>query len=675
MSAPENRMARAAQNQTKWLLVHCGSVLRLGNVVRVVALCVAALVVTSAPASAQISPGPLSRAHQSLNGALHCTDCHKVGSAATLKCLACHTEIAGRLGAGKGLHATYNLPKGDDKACSKCHSEHNGEDFALIKWDTKTFDHKLTGYVLEGKHQGVACNKCHTAEHVGPVARTMIKIKNLGRTFLGIPQTCTTCHEDKHQGRLGADCLQCHNYTDWKNVTVGKFDHTKTRYPLTGQHAQVKCEKCHTAGADGKPRYTGFPFGKCADCHADFHHGSFPQGCEACHNTGGWKKVSIAGVDRNFDHSKTKYPLLGKHVSVDCAACHKGGDFKKEIPFAKCTDCHLPDPHSGQFTRRPLGIECSSCHTVDGFKPSTFKAKDHDTSDYPLKGKHFTVECAKCHIDKGKETQYKIKFAKCTDCHEDGHDGQFAAAPNLNQCENCHTVDGFKPSTFTLKRHKDTRFVLTGGHVAIPCADCHKEPEHPEVKPKPVVAYHWKDLDCETCHEDVHKGQFAKRMKELRADGTPAGCEACHSTKKWSDVQRFDHAKTDFPLTGAHKATACIDCHKPPDMETKLVKADFTAAPRKCEGCHDDAHGKQFEKEGVTSCVDCHNTAKWKPADFDHDKRTKFALQGLHQNVKCEGCHKDNRDVDGKNVLFYQHTPRECEGCHAPGTLPPNKPS
>jgi hypothetical protein len=635
----------------------------------------AAILCLPRPAWAQISPGPLARPHESLNGALHCTDCHKFGSAATLKCLGCHTEIAGRLGAGRGLHATYKLPKGDDNACSKCHSEHNGEDFALIKWDIKTFDHNLTGYVLEGKHQGVACNKCHTAEHVSPAARAMIKIKNLARTFLGTPQACSTCHEDVHKGRLGADCLQCHNYIDWKTLAVKKLDHNKTRYPLTGQHISVKCEKCHTPGTDGKPRYTGIPFGKCADCHADVHHGSFPQPCEACHTTGGWKKISLVGVDKNFDHAKTKYPLLGKHAAVDCGACHKGGDFKKEIPFAKCTDCHLPDPHNGQFQKRPDGIECSSCHTVDTFKPSTFMAKDHDTTDYPLKGKHFTVACGKCHIDKGKATVYKIKFAECTDCHEDDHDGQFAGPPNLNKCEKCHTVADWKPSTFTLKRHKDTRLALTGGHIAVPCADCHKEPEHPDAKPKPVVFYHWKDLSCETCHQDPHKGQFAKDMKAPGPDGTPIGCEACHSAKNWKDLTRFDHSKTSFPLVGAHRATACIDCHKPPDMETQLVKADFTAAPSKCEACHDDVHGKQFEKDGVTSCVDCHNTMKWKPSLFDHDKSTKFPLQGLHQNVPCAGCHKDNRDFAGKKVLFYQHTPRECEDCHAPGTLPPNKAS
>jgi len=83
-----------------------------------------------------------------------------------------------------------------------------------------------------------------------------------------------------------------------------------------------------------------------------------------------WTRTSIT--------RKRNIPLLGKHATVDCGACHKGGDFKKEIPFAKCTDCHL-DAHNGQFAKRPKGIQCEACHTVDTFKPSTFLAKDHDT--------------------------------------------------------------------------------------------------------------------------------------------------------------------------------------------------------------------------------------------------------------------------------------------------------
>ena len=135
--------------------------------------------------SAQISPGPLSRPHQSLNGATNCASCHKFGGQAALKCLECHTEIATRLSAHRGLHATYNIPPGSSQPCARCHSEHNGEDFPLIKWDIKSFNHNDAGYVLEGKHARLACNKCHNPSHISPQERASIKIKDPNRTYLG----------------------------------------------------------------------------------------------------------------------------------------------------------------------------------------------------------------------------------------------------------------------------------------------------------------------------------------------------------------------------------------------------------------------------------------------------------------------------------------------------------
>ena len=444
------------------------------------------LLLLSGVSSAQISPGPLARAHQSLNGSTNCTSCHKFGGQAALKCIDCHSEIGSRISAHKGLHATYHIPVGSSQECARCHSDHNGEDFPLIKWDTKTFDHKETGYLLEGKHAGVACNKCHNPSHISPQERPTIKEKDLNRTFLGVSTACATCHEDFHKGRLGPNCQSCHNFVDWKAINVGQFDHSKTRYPLTGLHAQVQCAKCHTNGPDGKPQYAGIPFSKCSDCHQDPHHGSFPQGCDSCHSTAGWKRISLQSVNQRFDHSKTKYPLEGKHATVDCAKCHANGDFKKPIPFQKCTDCHK-DAHNGQFVKRKDGGECSSCHKVQGWKPSLFTVKDHASTDYPLQGGHARLECMQCHTPKGKDTLYKVKFARCTDCHADRHANQFAAAPYFNACDKCHNLEGYKPSTFSLAKHKQTRFVLTGGHVAVTCAECHKESA--EFQPKPTAIY------------------------------------------------------------------------------------------------------------------------------------------------------------------------------------------
>ena len=344
--------------------------------------------------------------------------------------------------------------------------------------------------------------------------------------------------------------------------------------------------------------------------------------------------------------------------------CHTSGDFKKPLVFDKCTSCHK-DEHNGQFVKRADAGQCSSCHTVAGFKPSTFTVKEHAQTAYPLQFKHAQVQCSGCHIPKGKATLYLIKFDKCTNCHKDEHQGQFASAPYLNQCELCHNLKGYRPSTFTLAEHKKTRFPLTGAHLPTPCNECHKERSTPQFEK--AVVFKFDDRSCTTCHEDPHKGQFKKRMLQVRADGSPVGCQACHSTESWKDLRGFDHAQTDFPLVGAHRATACMDCHTPPAMETSLIHVDFAAAPTRCEQCHEDIHGAQFAKSGgVTSCADCHKSASWKPSLFDHETRTSFSLKGAHQNVRCAACHKNVQSVAGKSVLFYKPTPKQCAACHGP---------
>jgi len=631
----------------------------------------AAILALACSATAQISPGPLSKAHQSLSGATQCTSCHRVAAgAASFKCLECHTDISGRVAQKRGLHASFGTLSPGGRDCVRCHSEHNGEDFAIIRWDPSPvrFDHSKTGYVLEGKHAGVACARCHIAAHISIPERRLISVKDLNRTFLGVSRACATCHDDKHQGRLGQNCARCHGFKEWKAVALpapAEFDHSQTRFPLTGLHARVACQKCHLPGGDARPRYIGLAFNRCLDCHNDPHRGTFAGTCETCHNTRGWRSVSAVAVNQRFDHSKTKYPLLGKHTEVACGQCHLNGDFKRPIAFDKCAGCHTPDPHGGQFLARADRGECASCHTVEGFRPAKFGIKEHEASAYPLRGKHVAVACAQCHIPAGKATLYKVKFARCTDCHKDGHDAQFAAAPYFNQCERCHDLNGYRPSTFSLAQHKQTRFQLTGGHIATPCGDCHKAPDG--VQLATAVRYRFDDRSCTVCHQDPHRGQFKNQMLKIGSSGSQAGCEACHTTGSWSDLKRFDHGSTRFPLLGAHRATACIDCHKPPNLETRLRNVDFRAAARECEECHQDVHAAQFLKTQKTrSCASCHNSTKWKPSLFDHETRTSFSLQGAHKNVRCGACHKNAISVQDKLVLLYKPTPTLCIDCHGP---------
>lgn len=636
------------------------------NSLTVIRLCLLTIVLSFAAPSAtsQISPGPLSKAHQSLSGTTQCASCHQFGaSTPTFKCLDCHKEIAQRLADHHGYHARLGMQNPNAKDCVRCHLEHNGEDFNLMHWEPsqKQFDHKQTGYVLQGKHADIPCEKCHSPIYMVGPERSLIKMKDLSRSFFGLSQDCVTCHKDPHKGQLGNNCLQCHNFSDWK--AAKQFDHSKTRYPLTGQHNQVACEKCHKLDVPGGlVRYRDMKFGACIDCHVDPHKGSFKQRCEDCHTTAGWKKVLPAF---SFDHSKTKYPLLGKHATVSCTQCHTSGDFKKPLPFANCADCHKPDPHKGQFALRPRKGECAECHTVDGWKPSLFGVKEHDTSGYPLKGKHIKVECDKCHLPASKDTIYKLKFAACTDCHKDAHDGQFVAAPYQNKCESCHTVKDFHQTSFTLAMHSKTRYPLVGAHAAVACFDCHKVGM--AGRTDKVLPFRFPDISCTACHNDPHHGEFNDRMAQKRADGTLLGCEACHDTRSWANIRGFDHSKTKFPLLGAHRVVKCGDCHKVPTGGTQV---QFKGTSQVCEDCHKDAHAGQFAKAGKTPCTDCHNSQRWVPSTFDHDTRTHFPLQGGHSGVACNKCHTQTRSIGGKAVIIYKQAPSKCSDCHGPNVKP-----
>jgi hypothetical protein len=559
----------------------------------------------------------------------------------------------------RGLHATLVKNPSDSKECAACHSEHNGAGFDLIHWEPslERFDHRQTGYTLEGEHAAVKCEQCHIAAHIQVAERPSIKIKDLSRTYLGLGKDCVTCHEDPHSGRLGANCTQCHTFSDWK--AASGFDHSQTRFPLTGLHAQVACEKCHTS-SEGTAKLTGLAFGSCKDCHQDPHRGSFVQTCSSCHSTSGWNTIRMPS---NFDHSKTDFPLLGKHEAVGCTDCHMGGDFKRAVAHAQCMDCHQPDPHQGQFRQSAGGAECVSCHTVDGFKPSTFGVTEHASSQYPLLGNHAQVACADCHTPAGAATKYKIAFGQCLDCHADEHRGQFVAAPYLNKCENCHGFEGYRPAKFTLADHQKTQFTLEGAHLAVPCMECHR----PTVVAGATTAkFHFGEQTCAACHSDPHNGQFQATMDRVRSDGTRTGCQACHNVQSWRDASGFDHSGTEFPLRGAHRSVVCSECHKASSASAGSPGVRFRDAPKECAACHQDPHGGQFAIAGAqTDCTRCHATMRWTPSSFDHNKDASFSLAGAHQNVACASCHELRREIDGESVLFYKPTPTACADCHS----------
>jgi hypothetical protein len=575
-----------------------------------------------------LSPGPLSRAHASLEGDAHCGDCHSSGKRVDQgACLKCHGDLGARIAAGQGLHGLQYR----GQPCEKCHIEHLGLDTGQIRWPggaPSRFDHVQAGWPLNGAHKSTPCNKCHD------------KVNARGApTFLGASPACTACHKDKHDGRFGATCTGCHDEVAWNNLRLQAFNHDLAQFPLRGAHATVPCAKCHF----DPPKYVGLKFALCGDCHKDPHSGKLGAACTECHDEARWKPVSFA-------HTGAKHPgvsLAGGHATVACRACHDRGNLVSPSKGSECVSCHRP------VHEAPFGRACATCHVSIEWLglPRSMGLAAHDRTVYPLTGRHPDVACAGCHRPELPEEQRfrKLAFARCIDCHRDRHDGEFARADH-GECKPCHTTGGFRPTLFDVDMHASTAFPLVGKHLAAACSACH-------ATARPRADLHVANKICVDCHANPHGDQFAKEMAQ-------GGCAHCHDPRGW-DLPKIDHST--WPLTGAHATALCDSCHSPTPEDRKAGHgASYRGIPRNCGGCHDDVHLGQFRlSQPVMECGRCHSTEKFKIPNFDHEAVTGWALTGAHEKTPCSDCHPKANVGGEAAVVRWRGPATECKFCHA----------
>lgn len=480
-----------------------------------------------------LSPGKLIAGHADLE--VNCAQCHvrfnKAGQ--TGLCLDCHKDVARDVQAHQGFHGRLK-----EKECRACHTEHKGRNMNIAPFDPRSFDHRLTDFPLKGAHAApkIECRDCHSA----------------GKKFRDASSDCFSCHrkDDKHKGSLGTQCADCHLETDWKKT---RFDHSKTRFPLTGKHRDVVCSACHR-----DPSFKGAPT-QCVACHRkdDKHKERFGAKCESCHTDKDWKTIL-------FNHDRdTKYALKGKHRFATCASCHTGFLYKEKLPTT-CVACHRKDDaHKDRY-----GERCASCHSEKDWKLPLF---DHarDTR-YPLRGKHAVAKCDSCHTG----FLYRDKLSTtCFACHQkdDKHKGQEG-----RKCESCHNERAWKDTLFD---HGLTRFPLLGAHAKVECKKCHLTPAFKDVK-----------TACIGCHEkdDKHKRRLGPQ------------CEQCHNARTWK-AWNFDHdRRTSFRLDGGHQGLHCEACHTHP-MPNRVTASSACVACHETDDVHNSAFGKQCERCHVTS--------------------------------------------------------------------------
>ena len=541
---------------------------------------------------------PLTEGHS-----ISCVECHKTGSYQKIsnECLSCHQ---------KDYSATTkpnHQQTGFSTSCTECHTTSPG-------WSPANFRQHDANYfpIYSGEHKGEwnKCTDCHTS--------------NSYSVF-----SCTNCHEhtqskmdSEHRGTSGysyksISCYACHP----QGNKSGAFNHNATSFPLTGAHTKADCASCHISGFSGTS-------GECNACHQkNFTAAQTPNhtkagisvDCKICHTSTAWQPSS-------FNHTTTGFALTGGHAAVvQCSSCHLGNTTSAK---QECVSCHQVQYNNAKdHVASKFPTDCTICHNSTNWLQTTF---NHNTTNFPLTGKHTTTECASCHT-----TGYVGTSSECKSCHQT--DFTAAQTPNHTQaglpvdCKSCHTSSAWQPSSF---KHSTTGFELTGGHAAIvQCSSCH----HGNTTSA--------KSECISCHQVQYNN-----AKDHVASKFPTDCTICHNSTNWLQTT-FNHNTTNFPLTGSHTTVLCASCHT----------SGYAGTSTQCNSCHLTNYNAATNPNHKTlalpvSCADCHTTnPNWQPASFAIHNNY-YALTGAHAAIAkdCAACHNGT----------YTNTPNTCYGCH-----------
>ncbi len=459
--------------------------------------------------------------------------------------------------------------------------------------------------------------------------------------------------QNPHGADMRTNCAACHSSAGWEieakywqdfdpekpniskmtGMDLGidslRFHHGKTNFALKGQHAKVDCRGCHSTLVFSEAN------SDCVSCHTDMHQQTVGTDCARCHSSSNWLVDNITTL-----HQENGFPLTGVHQALDCAQCHLSASaLQFERIGNDCASCHLKDFNA---TTNPnhkeagFSTECLECH--DPFKPGwTTDKVNHDF--FPLTKGHDISDCAKCHVG----GDYSNTPNNCFACHQP--DFQATTNPNHvqanfpNDCATCHTTDpDWTPAQYT--QHDAAYFpIYSGKHQGqwTQCMDCHQNPSN------------FAEFSCTNCHINPETDNGHLGVNGYIYENT--ACYSCHATGDASVA--FDHNATDFPLTGAHLSTDCIQCHA----------SGYAGTPTQCSACHTTDFNQAANPNHLalglpTDCAMCHTTAPgWSPATFPIHNNY-YALNGAHAAIAndCATCHNGN----------YTNTPNTCAGCHTP---------
>jgi hypothetical protein len=273
------------------------------------------------------------------HASLVCLKCHMGGRffGTPVNCVGCHLQEFKQT--ANPNHSASGFPQD----CSACHS--------TSAWIPASFSHSATRFPLTGAHARQECLACHA-----------------NGQFADLSTACVSCHLKDYNGTTNPnhaasgfpqDCSICHTTSAW---TPASFDHSKTKFTLTGAHQTVACASCHISNV-----YAGTPT-DCYSCHSKEYNSAtnpghvaagFPKDCSQCHSTSSWSGAV-------FNHSK--FPIYnGAHAGqwTTCGDCHTNSS---NYSVFSCLNCHAHDKTTMDTQHRNVrnyvynSANCYSCH-------------------------------------------------------------------------------------------------------------------------------------------------------------------------------------------------------------------------------------------------------------------------------------------------------------------------
>ena len=461
--------------------------------------------------------------------------------------------------------------------------------------------------------------------------------------------------DSPHGTDFKVNCSACHSAKGWQlDKEIYSFNHTATKFPLTGHHADVNCRQCHQTLIFKEAK------NKCSECHNDVHQTTAGPDCFRCHNTTSWLVNNIKEI-----HQTSHFPLLGAHSTADCIQCHKSeSQTRFDVQGVNCIDCHRqnfmattnPNHVSAGFSE-----DCSTCHPSNSFQ---WSGAGFNHNFFALVQGHSSLKCSDCHTT----GRYSDAKADCFSCHQKDYNS--TTSPNHmassfpTTCSNCHTLNpGWKPASFD-----HSKFPLSLGHSTPKCVDCHTNGNYSSIS-----------SDCFSCHQQDY---LATTNPNHNSSGFSKACLDCHTTNPGWKPTTFKHSS--FPLTLGHSGPSCNDCHK----------GNYSSITTDCYSCHQTDFNKTVNPSHQSlgfsfTCTQCHTTNPgWKPASYaQHDSQSFPIYSGSHKGkwntcndchsnpssyaqFNCINCHEHNKaDMDSKHQgrTGYSYDSASCFHCHPRG--------